>query len=455
MGTPMTDNPAGTAASCRTAFETTEIAGAAEVTPRQVRIALAFTPARRIDIGLNENGVVLFGAAILLFGAVCWASFGPLREKTDFSVTYLGARIVRQGDGARLYDLGEQETLKQALYKDKNPLIFEHPPFEALLLSSLAALPYQTAYLLWGLLNALIWLVLPYILRPYAPVPRETLGYFALWFLFAPLGVALFQGQPSLILLLLYTLAYINLKRGRDLRAGLLLGLGLFKFQFVLPFVLIFLLRKKWKLLVGFLASATMLGSLSVIAVGPRGVVSYVGFLLKIASNPHNASFGNAIGMATVGGFVHSVLGHIAGTRTVDFIVGAVSLFLILFTAWRWRRLDREGRGDSSDLMFAAAVVVSLVDGFHMFAHDLSPLLLAMLLVAAHFPPKGRPALRLALGATLALLWIPGLHFGLLALHCSYLMFPILVVFGVATLRLAERPGLVTTQKSLGERHAT
>ena len=35
-----------------------------------------------------------------------------------------------------------------------------------------------------------------------------------------------------------------------------------------------------------------------------------------------------------------------------------------------------------STSMFAAALVVSLVTGFHMFTHDLSPLLLAMLLVA-------------------------------------------------------------------------
>ena len=192
----------------------------------------------------------------------------------------------------------------------------------------------------------------------------------------------------------------------------------------------------------GFSASATLLGALSLIAVGPRGVLSYVGFLLRIAGNPHNASFGNTIGMATVEGFAHSVLGRIAGTGTIDFIVGAVSVFLVLFTAWRWRRLDRERPGESLDLMFAAAIVVALVDGFHMFAHDLSPLMLAMLLVMAHFPPKGRPALRLVLGTTLVLLWIPGLHFGLLALHCAYLMFPILVVFGIATLTLVDRPGV-------------
>ena len=47
------------------------------------------------------------------------------------------------------------------------PLIYEHPPFEALLMAPLGALPYKTAYLIWGLVNVVIWLTLPWLLpRP-------------------------------------------------------------------------------------------------------------------------------------------------------------------------------------------------------------------------------------------------------------------------------------------------
>ena len=60
--------------------------------------------------------------------------------------------------------------------------------------------------------------------------PVDTLGYLLLWLLFAPLGVTLYQGQSSLFLFLLYALAFISLKRGEELRAGLYLGVGLFKF---------------------------------------------------------------------------------------------------------------------------------------------------------------------------------------------------------------------------------
>ncbi|MBZ5612971.1 MAG: DUF2029 domain-containing protein [Acidobacteriia bacterium] len=397
------------------------------------------TTTKRIEL---ENVIALLAFAILLVSAVFWADRPPTMEKTDFSVTYIGSRMVYLGQGSKLYDLAEQRKLKRLLLPDAEPLIYEHPPFEALLLAPLGALPYKTAFLIWGLINAAIWLMLPYLLRPYAPAPRDDLGFLVLWLLFAPLGVALFQGQSSLLILLAYSLAFVALKRGRDFRAGAILGLGLFKFQFILPFVLIFLLRRQWRFLKGFLATAAGLGVLSVVAVGWPGIWSYIHLLVSIARHPDNSTFGAAIGMGTVQGFVHALLGKVLGRSVISLLVAAISASLIGWTAWRWRAAEDRERGRTFDLrtfdlMFAASVVVALVTGLHMFTHDLSPLLLAMLLVAAHFPGSDKPALRFTLGAALVVFWIPPLYFALLAWHCVYLWFPVLAVFWLGTLRLA------------------
>ena len=397
------------------------------------------TTPKRIEL---ENVIALLAFAILLVSAVFWADRPPTMEKTDFSVTYIGSRMVYLGQGSKLYDLAEQRKLKRLLLPDAEPLIYEHPPFEALLLAPLGALPYKTAFLIWGLINAAIWLMLPYLLRPYAPAPRDDLGFLVLWLLFAPLGVALFQGQSSLLILLAYSLAFVALKRGRDFRAGAILGLGLFKFQFILPFVLIFLLRRQWRFLKGFLATAAGLGVLSVVAVGWPGIWSYIHLLVSIARHPDNSTFGAAIGMGTVQGFVHALLGKVLGRSVISLLVAAISASLIGWTAWRWRAAEDRERGRTFDLrtfdlMFAASVVVALVTGLHMFTHDLSPLLLAMLLVAAHFPGSDKPALRFTLGAALVVFWIPPLYFALLAWHCVYLWFPVLAVFWLGTLRLA------------------
>jgi hypothetical protein len=155
-------------------------------------------------LGLNEATMGLFAAAILLAGAVLWSSHSPNVEKTDFSLTYVGARIVHAGLGARLYDINFQKQVRDSLFEHPNPLFYEHPPFEALLLSPLAALSFRTSYMCWGFFNAVVWLSLMFFLRQYLPWPREDLAYLCLWFLFAPVGVALFQGQSSIVLLALY-----------------------------------------------------------------------------------------------------------------------------------------------------------------------------------------------------------------------------------------------------------
>src|SRR5438034_6039504 len=147
--------------------------------------------------GLNDGTLGLAMAAILLATAVIWAAHGPNVEKTDFSLTYVGAKLVHTGFGGRLYDIALQKQTRDTLFQHPSPLFFEHPPFEALLLSPLAALPFRTAYLIWGLFNVAVWVLLIFFLRTHLPWPREELGYLSLWLLFAPLGVALYQGQSS------------------------------------------------------------------------------------------------------------------------------------------------------------------------------------------------------------------------------------------------------------------
>jgi hypothetical protein len=385
-----------------------------------------------------ETGTAFLAAVVLLLGALLWSDKEPQVQKTDFSVTYIGSRMVYLGLGPKLYDLAEQKKLKDSLLKNSDPLIFEHPPFEALLLSPLGALPYQTAYFIWGLINIAIWITLPWLLRPYAPVPKEPLAYFALWILFAPLGTAMYEGQSSLLVLLLYSLSFICLKRGKDFQSGLALGFALFKFQFVVPFALIFILRRKWSFLKGFLSTATVLAVLSLTAVGGQGLLRYIHLLTSVASNPDNSSYGAAVGMATVEGFVHAVFGKVLGRFVSFLVVAAISGLLVLWAAQKWNSAERADDQRGSDLAFAASVVVSLVTGFHMFTHDLSPLMLAMLLVAAHVADSEREWLRYALFGCLTLFWIPPIYFVLLGHDLFYLLFPVLLAFAVGSVKLAK-----------------
>jgi hypothetical protein len=384
----------------------------------------------RVGIKINEMTLGLFGAAVLLYGAVLWCARGPNVEKTDFSLTYVGARIVHQGMGSRLYDLDLQKQMRDSLFRHPNPLFFEHPPFEALLLSPLAALPFRTAYMLWGLFNATVWMLLIFFMRPYLIRPSEDLGYVALWLVFAPLGVALFQGQSSLILLALYAIAFVLLKHNRDFASGIVLGLGLFKFQFVIPFALIFLFRKQWRFLAGFSLAALGLGILSLSTTGWHGIVSYVGLLKAIATTPTNLSYGSAVDMPTIHGLIYAIAGQRISRLGLTITVLALSVALLFFIARHWN----SQRGSASDnLMFGAAVAGSLLSSSHMFTHDFSPLLLGTFIALSTLPPRNHYRLRVAVIFTLVIFWLPPVYFILVAVHRMYLMCLILLMFVVAS----------------------
>jgi len=387
-----------------------------------------------------ETLLAFFCSAVLLVSLVIVIDRPPLNERTDFSVTYLGSRMVYLGLGTKLYDLTEQQRLKKELLPNSEPLIYEHPPFEALLLAPLGGLPYKTAYLIWGFINVAIWLVLPYLLRPYASVPRDEIGYLLLWLLFLPLGGALFEGQSSLVMLLLYSITFIQMRGGRDFRAGAIFGLALLKFQFALPFMLILLLHRKWSFIKGFLGTATALGIVSVVAIGWRGIVSYIHLLMSITAHPDNSSFGAARGMATVQGFMHALLVGTLGHTAVSVIVTAVSIFLILWAAWNWKRAAMSIDLRTFDLMFSIAVIVSLITSLHMFTPDLSPLIIAMLVAARYFPARNHTLLRMVFGTTLVMFWMPPLFLLLLAHHWVYLWFPVLILFTIAISKLAAIP---------------
>ncbi len=51
-------------------------------------------PGPGFRLGLNDGALGLLATAILLFAAVFWSAYGLNTEKTDFSLTYVGARLV-------------------------------------------------------------------------------------------------------------------------------------------------------------------------------------------------------------------------------------------------------------------------------------------------------------------------------------------------------------------------
>jgi hypothetical protein len=203
-----------------------------------------------------------------------------------------------------------------------------------------------------------------HLLRRYTRIPENPYRYLLLCSLFFPLWTVLILGQLTVLLLVLFALTFVYLQRGKDFRAGIFLGLGLFKFPVVLPFAFICFLRGKWRMMAGFAVAISLLGVLSVIAVGSTGVRSYANLLTDILRNPDNPAYRTMRvwdEMPTIKGvFAATLTGRLATVR-ISELTALVSAALVFFAAWRWRQVDRSPRGNSSGLMFAGALVVSLV----------------------------------------------------------------------------------------------
>src|SRR5581483_4181568 len=205
------------------------------------------------------------------------------RGMADWAGFYLAGRMVADGRSAYLYELAAQVDYQQRLFgMVRSTVPFNHPPFEALVFAPLSLLPFAQSLYLWALINVLLLFATAHWLRPLlsAEIPWREAAVWCPALAFAPIAVALMQGQDSVLQLFFFALAFIALKRNRDALGGGVLALALIKWHLVVPVALILLLRREVKAITGFAAAAAALMLVSIAAAGVDGAMQYVrGFI--------------------------------------------------------------------------------------------------------------------------------------------------------------------------------
>jgi hypothetical protein len=302
----------------------------------------------------------------------------------DFTIFYTAGKIILQGQGRELYDLDTQFAIQREFASEvkqrDNPLPFNHPPFEALLFAPLARLPYVAAYVVWGVFNLVLILGFWILLRPRLPSLHAFLPGLPLLAMFAffPVVIALLQGQDSILLLFLYGLAFSAWATGRAFIVGLCLGLALFKFQLVLPFVLVLLVRRQWRVIAGFVITSFVLLLVSAAVVGWNGVMAYPEFVLRLSRSGAQAGI-YPRDMPNLRGLVAGTL-HLAGLpATLPIIVLSIALLALVALWWRAQS------GGRFVLGFSLCLTVTIIASYHLLVHDLSLLILPILLLAEMF----------------------------------------------------------------------
>lgn len=339
--------------------------------------------------------LALFLAGMLSVNlSIAWNAVDLIRKGyPDFTIFYSSGRILAQGLRAQLYDGATQHRVQQQFASGvsirQGPLPYNHPPFEAVAFVPFSLLPYPVAYCVWNVINLIFLVTLLFLLRSALPELRSISAavWLFIWVAFFPVFFALLQGQDVLLLVLLFTAAYVLLRRNSDIAAGCCLGLGLFRFHLVLPLVLILLWQKRTKAIFGFLATATVLGLISITVVGWQGALAYPGqvWQLERAMEQHQTIF--PLRMANIRGLLASLL-PTASKLESTVLIAVLSLALIFFAARKWKTTSLA----EFDLGFSLCVVVTVLVGYHTLAYDLSLLLLPITLTVHHLFGNREPA---------------------------------------------------------------
>src|SRR5271165_1389877 len=363
----------------------------------------------------GKSVVVLFLLGfVALHSLILWQVHDSiLKGYGDFASFYTAGKILQRGQGARLYDRGLQWQIQQEFASTvtirSGPLPYIRPAYEALLFLPLAYLGYPAAYALWTALKLLALFTIPFVLPPEACEAKratsaalEILACLA----FFPIAFDLVQGQDSILLLLLLALALASLQRGAEGRAGIFLGLSLFKFHLIVPTFCVFLMRRKTGVIAGFLAAAIVLLLLSAWLVGWSSLLAYPRYLWDLNQSPGLLGI-KSRSMPNLRGLIAPLLPHGAVPSTVHWMLILVVVSGILISAKLWK-IDRDSRTVATG--FSLCIVMSILTSYYANSYDLTLLMLPILTLGRRFlqgSEISRVPRFLFLGSVAALMFSP------------------------------------------------
>ena len=317
-----------------------------------------------------------------------WILFGStfIGGRADFRQLYTAGYMVHTGAGRQLYDYSAQLGFQNRLVSREDlALPFIRPAYAALLFAPLSPLPFKEAYLVFLAINAGLLVLCWVLLRSRTRSLSQIYWWLpaALFLAYLPIAAALLQGQDSILLLTLFVIAAIALDQGRDLTAGFLVGAGLFKLQIVLPIAALFFIWRRWRFFIGFCLSAFAAVLASIWVVGRHTAWAYLQSLLipdrssqapnVLQSYPLNPQL-----MANIHGFVDGLFAGRISSAWLFALMILLSGVVFIFAAIRGARLPGAGP-------LYLAITTSVLVSYYLLIHDLSVLLLPVLVFLGRF----------------------------------------------------------------------
>ncbi len=219
----------------------------------------------------------------------------PLRADildNDLTFVYIGGRIGLEHGWSHIYSLPLQQQLFAQLRPHavfNNDVWFVSPPPLAWLVLPLGAFGAARAVYAWLAISLLSLGVGWWIVAPGRWPQRAVwlLGALA-WY---PVLYGLSLVQPDLLILCLVAAAWRLAEREKPYLAGAVLGLAVIKPQLTLLLPLVLLAAGRWKIAVGWAATAALLAVTSLAVIGVQGLNDYASLLNQVQHVTNNRYF--------------------------------------------------------------------------------------------------------------------------------------------------------------------
>ncbi len=308
----------------------------------------------------------------------------PALEGVDFILFYTAGHLAQSGSLAHLYDLEAQRAIQQTIIPNPDfvpggVLPFNHPPFLVPLMALIVGEDYHASFLRW---TVMLLLVLAFCGWMMARLLEET-GWervegraIALSGLcFYPLFISMLKGQVTVFLLAGVLLWLWGTLNRRAWMAGVGLALTILKPQIAVPLALPLLLtrrREGW----WFVGTSLALMLASLLMIGWQGWRDFFGMILLTAQGE---GFGiNQRVMYNVTGLVLRLLPGLS-PALVRGVGWGVFLLVTGWLCWFW--WSRRHHITAPHL--GLTIILALFSSPHLHFHDLSLLLVPLLVLVA------------------------------------------------------------------------
>jgi hypothetical protein len=307
----------------------------------------------------------------------------------DFLTFYTAGKFYLMGRMNELYDIAEQAAFQRRILAPvsfNSVCYFNYPPFTTLFCATFALGSYLNGLILWWGAGLLALALSLHLLRRelMALRVRSTGRLFLMSFLFFPTIAWFLYGQDTALTLLLYTIAFVMLRRENDLAAGLALGLLLYKPQLAIAVGMVLIIKWRWRALIGGLVSVGIWIAIG-FAISPLVMKEYLRLIPCLFELQRRHDLVPTWGYHNFYGFAALLFDGFWRRGSDIFasllMVGGVSVVLFL-----WRRIDWKPGTRTWDMRLAATLALGLLISAHLYLYDLMLLLLPLVIVWSYYP---------------------------------------------------------------------